>query len=234
MTRLFFVCLCLVVGAVFALGCSEEETTVSPTPRYSESGADTFQVGGSVSLRVDHFAGGVTINTGAANGVRVDYTKWASHVSDLAEINIAASQVGDSITVVASNPSNLKQASVDFEFAVPSESELVLAVSAGNIESYIRPAGKCSLIVAAGNILIELPSDIGAIVHLSVGAGNVSVDFPVNGGVTSTAVEGTIGAGDEVEIWGAVAAGNIQIIRQTPTPTARLERSKGGVARGTN
>jgi hypothetical protein len=205
-----FVFLGFALGALVALGCEEDQPT-APTPRYSESAADTFSVGDSVSLRIEDFAGGVTIHPGAADTVRVDYTKWASRISDLAQIQVAMNQVDDDVTVVASNPTGLTRASVDFEATVPSGSELVIHAGAGNIKSLIRLAGECEFTLGPGNILLQLPSDMGAIVHLSTAVGSVSVDFSVSGTVTSTSVNGTIGAGDEAEIWAAVAVGNIRV-----------------------
>ncbi len=79
---------------------------------------------------------------------------------------------------------------------------------------YPAPAGICQFGLGTGNIVLRLPGDIGAIVHLATGIGEVTVDFPVDGNVSKNSVEGTIGAGDEVEISAQTAVGSIHVLRQ--------------------
>jgi hypothetical protein len=203
-----------VFACVLACGCGEETATdPDPTPRFSERGGDTFQVGDTISLQVNDFAGAVEIKPGVAASVDVNYTKWAAQEADLAKIDVSMAQMNNTLEVVTSKPTGLNNVSVDLDIACPTGCELVIVVAAGSIRSSIRPGGNCRFDVAAGNIVLELPADIGATVDLRTAAGTVSVEFTVNGSVSSNVVTGTIGAGDEVDIRASVAAGNIQVTR---------------------
>jgi hypothetical protein len=208
------------LGAFLVFGCEEDQTT-TPTQRYAENGGGSYSVGDSVTVRIDDFVGGLTINAGGKDSVRVNFTKWAGRESDLARISLSMTQVSNEIEIVGANPAHLNDASVDIEVDAPPGSELILRVGVGNIKSFIRPAGNCRFEVGPGNILLELPGDMGATVYLSTGVGMVSVEFPVDGSVTKTMVDGTIGAGDEAEIWAHTAVGSILVARQEPFKQSR-------------
>lgn len=203
----------VLVGLV-AFGCGQDETT-NPAPRFSETGGDTFAVGDTVSVMVEGFAGGVEVSPGGLGSVEISYTKWAAREVDLGKIIVATTQVKNDIEIITSKPPNLNQTSVDLEVITPPGSELVIRLGAGSIQSSIRPGGNCRFEVGAGSIVLLFDDDIGVTVDLSTGVGSVVVDFPVDGSVSPTSVEGTIGAGDEADIFARTGAGNIQVIRRT-------------------
>ncbi len=128
-----------VILTVFLVcGCEDDQTT-TPTPRYSETGADTFVVGDSVSIQIRDFVGGLTVNTGAPDTILVNFTKWAPRKNDLARITVSTSQAAGEIIIFADNPSDINDAAVDFDVTAPSGSELNLRAAVGSITCNIRP-----------------------------------------------------------------------------------------------
>ena len=193
----------------------------------------SFAVGDIATLRVDNFAGDVTIRGGWDGTIRVIATKRARLDSDLGRISVTMSQEGGGLTVESDKPSGLSNVSVDLEIDVPTATRLEVNLGAGevligdvvgetdvnsgagNIDYQGRPQGDCRFDLGAGNIILRLPADVDVEVDLK-GIGQTQIDFPVSrsANMVGGRVSGTIGSGAEGTIHADVGTGNINVVRE--------------------
>ena len=141
-------------------------------------------------------------------------TKWARHGDDLSHIEIEMVEITDGVRVTTTNPQMLAGVSVDLEITVPEDTRPTLHNGAGGIVYEGEAQGNCRFETGAGSITLKLPVDIDVEVYLSVGAGTIVVDFPVNGHVSQHLVDGVIGTGAKGRIVATVGAGTINVYRQ--------------------
>jgi hypothetical protein len=85
-------------------------------------------------------------------------------------------------------------------------------VGAGQIRYEGEPSGECRFETGAGEIILRLPADLNMQLDVSTGAGAVSVDYDVDGQVSTTGdVEGVVGDGSEGSIYAHSGAGSISV-----------------------
>lgn len=93
-----------------------------------------------------------------------------------------------------------------------------LDTNGGDIDYRGHPEGNCHFETNGGNIELRLPADINVEVELKTPAScdtcDITVDFDVDGRVSRRRVSGTIGSGDEGEIYAKTSGGDINLIRQ--------------------
>ncbi|MDH3214859.1 MAG: hypothetical protein OEN01_01045 [Candidatus Krumholzibacteria bacterium] len=203
---------CIAFFMVLAAGC-EEDTTTTPSPKFSQAIDTSFAVGDSVTLMVDSFAGRITVREGQAGTIEVRATKWASRVGDLALIAIGMTEQPGTLQIQATQPAGVNNVSLDLEITVPSDTELQLATGVGTIDCRGRPRGSCRYATGVGSVVLRLPADVNLTVELATGVGRIHVDFLVNGVVSEHSVNGAIGNGNEGEVHARTGVGNIDLIR---------------------
>jgi len=197
-----------------ALGCEEDPT--SPDEReYSETETASFAVTDSSSAVVDTFVGSIIVSQAAADSVQVVATRQADRQEDLAALLVEMSLQDNVVQLTASNPSNVQGVSVDFDLTGPADMSLDLRASVGAVACEGRPAADWLIDVGVGNIVLIVPDDLNASVELVTGVGNVEVELPVTGSVSSGSVVGVIGTGADGVIVAHCGVGNIALLRES-------------------
>ena len=118
------------------------------------------------------------------------------------------------VEVSATNSLQLTQVSVDFEITAPLDVQSVIQVAAGSIDYEGSGIGQSSLTTAAGSVTVRLPANVNVEVILTVGAGTITIGFPVVGLVEDQRIDGIIGTGTDGRIEVRVAAGGIVVSPQ--------------------
>lgn len=92
---------------------------------------------------------------------------------------------------------------------------VALDTGAGEVNYAGQPRGTCTFRTGAGNITLQLPSDVNAEIELNTGIGNISLGgFDVQGDTRGTDVQGTIGTGEQATIVADTGVGNISLTRR--------------------
>jgi DUF4097 and DUF4098 domain-containing protein YvlB len=97
-------------------------------------GERTFEVGPAPDLRVDTFAGAVTVRAGSGGEIRVVATKRAPRTSDPERIEIQMVEQGNGLVVRAQNPRRLSNAAVNFEITAPPGTRLDAHSGSGSVQ----------------------------------------------------------------------------------------------------
>jgi hypothetical protein len=107
-------------------------TRPAATPRHPAPGTTVFAVGDHVVLRFVHSTGSVRVSTGPAGQVSI-----TAHRSGITSaIHTSYRQAGDVITVTVSIETGLSLATwVDFDVAVPRDTNADVAVAAGTLQA---------------------------------------------------------------------------------------------------
>jgi hypothetical protein len=92
--------------------------------------------------------------------------------------------------------------------------EIKVNTGAGDIDYQGHPQDTCRFDTGRGHIKLRLPADINARVELETLAGDIDVDWPVDGYETQRRVRGNIGSSDEGNIHADTGNGDIDVIRQ--------------------
>ena len=207
-----------VVLALLALpavqGCSHGTSRITDNPRYSQSSDSSFVVGAPAVLDISNFAGTTRVMPGNVGTIGVTATRWAGRTDHLSEIEIEMESESDTVRIRTTNPSALSGVSVDLDVTVPAGTRAALGTGAGNLIYEGRPIGASVFTAGAGNITLRLPADVDGEVLLTVGTGEIDVDFPVTGQVGTRRVDGVIGTGLDGSIVAHVGAGNIFVRQQ--------------------
>lgn len=89
-----------------------------------------------------------------------------------------------------------------------------LDVGAGQITYEGVPYGDCRFQTGVGEIILRLPEVLSMAVDASTGLGAVHVDFPVDGAVSKSSVEGIVGDGSQGSIYAHTGIGAITLYRR--------------------
>lgn len=92
--------------------------------------------------------------------------------------------------------------------------EIQVNTGAGDIDYQGHPQDTCRFDTGRGHIKLRLPADINVRVELETLAGDIAVDWPVDGYETQRRVRGNIGSSDEGKIRADTGNGDIDVIRQ--------------------
>ncbi len=136
------------------------------TQRINES----FDVGGEPTLRIDGFAGGVTVRGDEVEAIQVVAKKKARRRSDLDRIEISMVEHDGSLEIKTRNPSRANNASVSFEITVPAATHLEVDLAAGSVVVEGLTGG-VRLDNAAGAIVLK---DVSGGIGARTAAGTVS------------------------------------------------------------
>ena len=194
----------------FLSACGEDSTS-TPVQSFSQRLEESFTVGDLSDLRVSNFAGTVSVRQGSSGVINVVAIKRAARAEDLDQLDVLMVALQNGVEVSAINSLQLTQVSVDFEITAPLDVQPMIQVAAGSIDYEGSGIGQNSFTTAAGSVTVRLPADVNVEVLLTVGAGTISVGFPVVGLVEDQRIEGTIGTGVDGRIEASVAAGEIVV-----------------------
>lgn len=89
-----------------------------------------------------------------------------------------------------------------------------LRSGSGRVDYEGSPQGDCRFTTGSGGISLRLPARLDAEVDLHTGSGSVRVDYPVEGRITRTDVQGTIGRGGATIIFAETGSGSIDLISE--------------------
>jgi hypothetical protein len=90
-----------------------------------------------------------------------------------------------------------------------------LDTGAGSIDYQGTPQGNCRFETGTGSIQLTLPADLNATLDLGTGVGDIQLGgFAVQGQVSRRDVQGTIGSGDQAQIYAHTGTGSIDLNRR--------------------
>ena len=194
----------------FLSACGEDSTS-TPVQTFSERLEESFTVGDLSDLMVSNFAGTVVVRQGSAGVINVVAIKRAAREEDLDQFDVQMVALQNGVEVSTTNSLQLTQVSVDFEITAPLDVQPLIQVAAGSIDYEGSGIGQNSFTTAAGSVTVRLPADVNVEVLLTVGAGTISIGFPVVGLVEDQRIDGIIGTGVDGRIEASVAAGEIVV-----------------------
>jgi hypothetical protein len=100
----------------------------------SERSEEAFAVGDAPSLKIDNFAGNVTVRTGESGLIRVAATRKARSQNDLDRIEVEVSERDGGLVIKTEKPSAFGNASVELEITAPAGTRLDADTGAGNVD----------------------------------------------------------------------------------------------------
>jgi hypothetical protein len=173
-----------------------------------------FTVESAATVEVENFTGKVTYRIGDAGAIHVKATRRAQRQGHLDDIDVEWIHGAGGIRIVATNPEQHRNASVDFEITAPADAVPHISTAVGDIDYRGRPTGNYHFRTGVGTIRLRLPATVNLIVDLSAAVGSIYLGIPVDGSVsTRHLVRGRIGNGDEGSVHASTAVGSIHLIR---------------------
>jgi DUF4097 and DUF4098 domain-containing protein YvlB len=164
-------CCCVLAVAAAAVGLFATqpfEWAVS-TSLQREHSEQTFAVGETPSLKIDSFAGDLTVRTGQSGVIRVAATKNARSRDDLDRIEVQVTERGGGLVIKTEKPSSLNSVSVDLEITAPAGTRLDAFTGAGDVD-LTDITGGIDAHSGAGDLDV---SGAAGTVHLDTGAGGI-------------------------------------------------------------
>ncbi len=165
-------CCCLLIVAAAAAGLLTAVPFGGATgvSRVEERLEQTFPVGEEPTLRVDNFAGGITVRRGGAGQIQVTITKQGASQSGLQRIAVDLNELDGGLEIRTSRLGTpVDSASVQVQAVVPDDAELELETKAGTIRIE-APRGEIAARTNAGDVTVD---DAVGPVSLSTGAGAI-------------------------------------------------------------
>jgi hypothetical protein len=172
-------CFCVVMaGVIGVLAARGVSTAVRDLPvvgldTYSESERieKSFVAGEAPSLRIDNFAGEITVRAGESDTIEVVATKKARRTSDLGRIEIEMYEQGSGAVVKTRKPGSLNNVAVRLEVTVPASTRLDLRTGAGTTD--VRGlASDIKVFTGAGSVVLN---DVVGDIEAHTGAGSIEV-----------------------------------------------------------
>ena len=164
-------CCCALALAAVAVGwfATQPFDWIGAPSLQSERSEEAFAVGAAPSLKIDNFAGNVTVRAGERNVIRVVATKKAPRIGDLGRIEIQIDEQNGGLTIRTSKPSGFTNASVNLEITAPASTRLDVDTGAGNVD-VDGLTGGIDAHTGAGNV--DARGAAGT-TRLDTGAGNI-------------------------------------------------------------
>jgi hypothetical protein len=139
------------------------------TSLQSERSEEAFVVGDAPSLKIDNFAGNVTVHAGERGVIRVVATKKAPRVGDLGRIEIQTDEQNGGLQITTSRPSGFMNAAVELEITAPTGTRLDADTGAGNLD-VDGLTGEIDAHSGAGNVDVR---GAAGTARLDTGAGSI-------------------------------------------------------------
>jgi DUF4097 and DUF4098 domain-containing protein YvlB len=164
-------CCCALALAAAAVGwfTTQPFDWIGATSLQSERSEEAFAVGAAPSLKIDNFAGNVTVRAGERDVIRVVATKKAPRIDDLGRIEIQIDEQNGGLIIRTSRRSGFANASVELEITAPSNTRLDARTGAGNVD-VDGLTGGIDAHTGAGNINVR---GAAGTARLDTGAGNI-------------------------------------------------------------
>lgn len=87
-----------------------------------------------------------------------------------------------------------------------------LSTGSGGVDYRGSPQGECRFTTGSGGINLRMPANLDAQIDLHTGSGSVQVAYPVQGLITRSDVQGTIGSGGPTTIFAETGSGGIELV----------------------
>jgi hypothetical protein len=223
-------CLCLATAAVLTLGSffiSDVRRTTSEVATSTEENR-VFTVAPGAALRVDNFAGNVTVRAADEGHILVVAVRRAPTGASSDRIQVLYQETAEGLEVRTVRPTGLLNARVDLEIQVPPGTPLEVGTGAGNLEVRGLTAG-AQAETGSGNVMaLGLLGDV----ELSTGSGSVDLQ-DATGAVTAETGSGNLTLrGIEGDLVGHTGSGGIRV--EGASGQVRLDSGNGSVEyRGT-
>jgi DUF4097 and DUF4098 domain-containing protein YvlB len=130
----------------------------------------TFGVGRAPTLKLDNFAGSISVRSGEDGEIRVLATKRAASSLDLERVRVEITERDDGLVIRTRKAKPLSNASVEFEITAPADTYLDLDTGAGNIQIEGFEAG-AKVHTGSGKITVH---GLGGGTDLHTGSGRIS------------------------------------------------------------
>jgi hypothetical protein len=162
-------CALALAAAVAGLFATQPFGWTGATSLQIERSEEAFAVGDAPSLKIDNFAGNVTVRAGERGTIRVIATKKAPRIGDLDRIGIQTDEQDSGLTIRTNKPSGFTNAVVELEISAPAGTRLDARTGAGNVDVQ-GLVGGVKADTGAGNI--DIRGSAGT-ARLHTGAGNI-------------------------------------------------------------
>lgn len=186
---LIVMCCCALVCAVAAAGWFTTSSSVSfgQTSLGHERIEQTFDVGSAPNLKIDNFAGSVTVHAGERGEIHVVAVKRASGFGSLDRIKVEMSEREGGVVIRTHKSSPLSNASVQIEVTAPPDTRLDLHTGAGSTE--VRGLhSDVQVDTGSGSVVLD---DISGEIDAHSGAGSIQV-YEAEGTLTLDTGSGSI------------------------------------------
>ncbi len=191
---LAFLCLCVIVVALLAVGflLPAGVDLGGVTGSTSERIEQIFEVGDAPQLTVDSFAGSITVRAGASSVIEVVATKKATSSRNLDRIEVEMAQQDGDLVIRTRIPRGFSNASVELEVTTPASTRLDLHTGAGSVR-VSGLSGDVKVDSGAGSVTID---DVTGQIDAHSGAGSIEVRgasglVRLNTGAGSISYQGT-------------------------------------------
>jgi DUF4097 and DUF4098 domain-containing protein YvlB len=161
----------------------------------SERVEQTFQVGDAPTLKIENFAGSITIRSSESGVIEVTAAKRASNRARLGQIEIEMAQTDNGVQIETRTRPPASNMSVNLDIRVPANTELVIDTGAGTVyaDGITAPidirsgAGQVDLRSAAGPVRVQVGA--GQILYegaptgscrFDTGAGEIRLSVPAD------------------------------------------------------
>jgi hypothetical protein len=211
----FVLCSCVPVTAAVAVGLLRissldlnlpDRVAIARTER-------AFEVDAAPRLKIDNFAGSITVRAGRSGEIRILATREVPRISDMDQITMEMSERGGKLVIRTQKAASLRNASVQLEITAPADTRLDLYSAIGDVQvhglsDHVRTR------VEMGSVTL---SNVGGEIDVSSGAGNIEVDEAEGILVLDTHIGSVVLFDVTGRIDARSDAGNIEIYRADGT-----------------
>jgi hypothetical protein len=183
----------------------------------------TFEVDSSPELRVDNFAGSVTIRSGDGGELTVVATKHARRTSHLDQIEVRMTERGDAVVIETQKPRGLSNCWVKLEITAPAGTYLDVQTGSGSVDvSQVGNGAKID--TGSGRVTVR---GLEGVVTLHTGSGGVEARN-IRGSISADTGSGGIEIHDLVgDLKAHTGSGGIDVTNASGR--AEMETGSGGI-----
>ncbi len=183
----------------------------------------TYRVGDSPSLKIENFAGNVTVRAGEGGVIRVVATKRAPLATNLDRIKVSVVEQGDGLRVKTEKPLGMTNASVVLEITTPAGADLDLQTGSGTVEIQGLRGGVTAH-TGSGSMVVR---NLSGEVDVSTGSGSVN-GYDITGSLKASTGSGGVRIdGLTGELEASTGSGGIEV--RAASGPVRLETGSGGI-----
>lgn len=234
---LVLACCCVLVAAVAFLVAADRIVGLNAPDltfgRVSDTFERTFDVGAQPLLKVDEFAGAISITAGEPGVIHVVATRRAPGRGDLDNIRIEYTELDNGLHVVTSlRSARISNRSVDLDIEVPADARIVVDNGAGQV-IVDGVVGEQDLHTGAGEVTATGVMGGG---RLYTGAGTVRYEGEPTGNLDLQAGVGEIvivlPSGANIDLDLSTAIGDVDVAAFDVVGDVSLNHVQGIIGRG--